>query len=561
MTELAVGRPAYAEFIKDYSWDKLLAHCDWPVDQKYNLAHELCDRWANDPATAENVAMRYEAKDGTKGSYTFKELRDLSNRFANVLVGLGVKKGDRIGGLLPKTPAVLVAILGIWKTGAIYVPLFTAFAVPAVAYRMRHSETSLIITDEVNLPKVQESLQTAEGLPDLKHTFVVAKEAAVLDAGLHNFWKEVNSASPEFKVAETTLDDLVVMQYTSGSTGQPKGAMIPHKLGLAVLAYFTFGIDLRKEDNFWSPADPGWAYGLFIAIPGPLLIGNPTLIIEAPFTPEGCWQVMERYAITNFAAAPTAYRALAAGGAELARKYELKLRVGSSAGEPLNPEVIDWFQRELNVPIYDHYGQTEVSMIVCNYHAFSNPIKPGSMGLPMPGFEVGLVDETGQEVPVGTPGQIAMNRKGYGYLFQGYWKDSEKTAANYLGDWHLTGDMARKDEDGYFWFEGRSDDLINTSGYRVGPFEIESALLEHPAVTEAAVISIPDPQRGEAIKAYVTLQPGQEGTPALVEALQQLVRERVGKHAFPRQVVFTDALPKTPSGKIQRFLLRKENQG
>jgi acetyl-CoA synthetase len=212
------------------------------------------------------------------------------------------------------------------------------------------------------------------------------------------------------------------------------------------------------------------------------------------------------------------------------------------------------------VPIYDHYGQTELSMLVCNYHAFSNPAKPGSMGLPMPGFEVALVDENGQEVPDNTPGQIAVNRNGPAYIFKGYWKDPAKTAANYAGDWHLSGDMARRDADGYYWFEGRSDDLINTSGYRVGPFEIESALLEHPAVAEAAVISIPDSQRGEAIKAYITLKPGQEGSEKLVEELQQIVRERVGKHAFPRQIEFTDNLPKTPSGKIQRYLLRQANQ-
>jgi acetyl-CoA synthetase len=212
----------------------------------------------------------------------------------------------------------------------------------------------------------------------------------------------------------------------------------------------------------------------------------------------------------------------------------------------------------LNVPVYDHYGQTELLMIVNNYHAFSNPIKPGSMGLPTPGFDVHIVNDEGQETADNEPGQIALNRNGFAYCFKGYWKEPQKTNANYLGEWHLTGDMARRDQDGYFWFEGRADDVINTSGYRVGPFEIESALLEHPDVTEAAVVSVPDPQRGEAIKAYVTLRTGVEGSPALVEALQNIVREKVGRHAFPRQIVFTDALPKTPSGKIQRFLLRKQ---
>jgi len=560
MTETVVSRPTYSEFAKNFSWEELIARCDWPAREKYNFAHEICDRWANDPAKADKLALRYEAKDGTPGSYSFAQLRDLSNRFANVLAGLGVKKGDRVSGLLPKNPAILPAILGVWKLGAVYVPLFTAFATPAVAYRLRQSEASVVITDETNLPKVRESQQSAEGLPELKQVFVVAEAAAKLEEGVINFWAAVNAASSEFKVVETSLDDLMEIQYTSGSTGQPKGAMATHKIGLGILPYVLYAMDLREEDVFWGGADPGWAYGLIICLLGPLMVGTAATLIEAPFNAELCWQVMERYGVTNFAYAPTAYRALAAAGPELAHRYQLKLRVASSAGEPLNPEVIEWFGRELNVPIYDHYGQTELMMIVNNYHAFNNPVKPGSMGLPTPGFEVGLVDEDGNEVAVNTPGQIAVKRDSFGYLFKGYWKDPIKTAANYLGKWHLSGDMARRDEDGYFWFEGRSDDLINTSGYRVGPFEIESALLEHPDVVEAAVISIPDPQRGEAIKAYVMLKPGLEGSPMLVEQLQQIVREKVGKHAFPRQIEFTETLTKTPSGKIQRFLLRQQSR-
>lgn len=558
MSQTVVNRPSYAEFVKDFSWDMLLKRTDWPALERYNLAHELCDRWANDPAKVNQLALRYETKDGQRGGYTYGELRDLSNRFANVLAGLGVQKGDRVGGLLPKVPAILPVLLGVWKLGAVYVPLFTAFAAPAVAYRLRHSEASVVVTDETQLPKIREARQSAEGLPNLKHLIVVTDETTQLEEGAVNFWAAVKAASPDFKTVETTLDDLMVIQYTSGSTGQPKGAMLPHKLGLNMFPYVLYAMDLREDDVFWGGADPGWAYGLLLCLPGPLMIGNTATLIEAPFTPELCWQVLERYGVTNFAYAPTAYRALVAAGAELCHKYNLKLRVASSAGEPLNPEVINWFQQELKVPVYDHYGQTELLMIVNNYHAFSNPVKPGSMGLPTPGFDVHIVNDQGQETADNEPGQIALNRTGFAYCFKGYWKEPEKTNANYLGQWHLTGDMARRDAGGYFWFEGRADDLINTSGYRVGPFEIESALLEHPDVIEAAVVSVPDPQRGEAIKAYVTLRSGVEGSPALVEALQNIVRQKVGKHAFPRQVVFTEALPKTPSGKIQRFLLRKQ---
>jgi acetyl-CoA synthetase len=555
------SRPAYRDFARDFSWDNLIGYCDWPAREKYNFAHELCDRWANDPAKADQPALRYETKDGKAGTYTYRELKEMSNRWANVLTSLGVQKGDRVGGLLPKVPAILPVVLGVWKVGAVYVPLFTAFAAPAVAYRLRHSDTSVIVTDESQLPKIVEGRQSVEGLGNLRHVVVVRPEgSAPPDDSTVDFWSACAKASPEFKVVETTLDDLLEIQYTSGSTGNPKGAMIPHKLGFALLPYVLYAMDLRPEDVFWGGADPGWAYGLIICLLGPLMIGNTATLIEPTFNPELCWQVMARYGVTNFAYAPTAYRALAAGGSELLAKYkaDIKLRVASSAGEPLNPEVIEWFSRELNVPVYDHYGQSELLMIVNNYHAFSDPVKFGSMGRPTPGFEVEIVDENGNPATNNSIGQIALNRHGFAYVFKGYWQDAEKTAASYLNQWHLTGDLARRDDDGYFWFEGRSDDLINTSGYRVGPFEIESALIEHPAVTEAAVIAVPDAQRGEVIRAYVTLMPGQSGSPELTEALQQIVREKVGKHAFPRQVEYVEALPKTPSGKIQRFLLRKE---
>jgi acetyl-CoA synthetase len=311
---------------------------------------------------------------------------------------------------------------------------------------------------------------------------------------------------------------------------------------------------------FWGGADPGWVHGLLGCLLGPLLLGHCALLIEAPFNAELCWQVMERYGVTNFVYVPAVYRALAAAGAAVAKQYTLQLQRASSAGEPLNPEAIHWFQEVLNVPVYDQYGQTELLILVGNYHAFDMPIKPGSMGLPMPGCRVSLVDEHGNEVGTNAIGQIAMDRTGFAYMFQGYWKEPQKSGENLRGTWHLTGDMARKDADGYFWFAGRADDLMNTSGYRIGPAEIESALLEHPDVVEAAAISVPDPQRGEVIKAYVVLQPGVQESEALAGALQQMVRERVGRHAVPRLVEFIDTLPKTPSGKIQRFLLRNANK-
>lgn len=560
MAEVKVSRPTYDEFVNDFSWERLLAHFDWPATEKFNLGHELCDRWANHPVKTDQVALKYESRDGTQRSYTYRQLRDLSNRFANLLTASGIGRGDRVGGLLPKTPALLPVLLGTWKVGAIYVPLFTAFAAPAVAYRLRDSEAKLVVTDEVNLPKIRESTSANEGLPDLEHVMVVADPAKVFEHGIRNFWAELDAASGDFNAAETTLDDLAVLQYTSGSTGNPKGAMIANRFALALLPYVRYAMDIREDDVFWGPADPGWGYGSIVCLPGPLLLGNTAILIDAPFTPEHCWQVLERYRVTNFSFAPTAYRALMAAGAQLAHTYALRLRVASSAGEPLNPEVIDWFRRELDLSIYDCYGQTELLMVICNYHAFAYSMKPGSMGRAMPGFGIGLIDEHGNEIPPGAVGQIAMRRTSPFYQFKGYWKDPAKTRALYLGDWHLTGDTARCDQEDYFWFEGRDDDLINTSSYRIGPFEIESALLEHRAVAESAVIGIPDPQRGQAIKAYIVLRIGESGSPQLAEELRQIVRERVGKHAYPRQIEFVQALPKTSSGKIQRFLLRAQHQ-
>jgi acetyl-CoA synthetase len=460
---------------------------------------------------------------------------------------------------LPKIPAIFPAILGIWKLGAIYVPLFTAFAAPAVAYRLRQGEVSVVVTDEANLPKIHQGQQSDEGLPLLKQVLVVTlDEGKMFERGEINFWAVVQAASPTSRVAEMTLDDVFVCQYTSGSTGQPKGAMQSNRFALDLLVYVRYAMDIRDDDVFWGPADPGWAYGLFACLTCPLLVGNAALLIEAPFTPELCRQVIERYGVTNLTYAPTAYRALAAAGVELAHKYRVKLRVTSSAGEPLSPGVIEWFRRELGVSICDCYGQTELGMMVCNYNALNQPIKPGSMGRPMTGLEVGLVDGTGLEVPSNRVGQIAMRKGSYGYGFKGYWKEPERTAALYTSEWHLSGDLARRDEEGYYWFEGRSDDLINSSGYRIGPFEIESALLEHPSVAEVAVIGVPDAERGEAIKAYIILKAGKRGSSELVEELQQLVRERIGNHAFPRAIEFVNALPKTESGKIQRYVLRAQ---
>lgn len=323
-----------------------------------------------------------------------------------------------------------------------------------------------------------------------------------------------------------------------------------------------WGLDLQEEDFFWNLADPGWAYGLYYGLIGPLLLGKGTLFYNAPFDPDAAYRILQKYRVTNFAAAPTAYRALRAAGASADTRRKLSLRVASSAGEPLNPELIAWAREHLGVPIHDHYGQTELGMVVNNHHAAGlvRPLRPGSMGHPMPGFRVVVASPAGEELGPGQEGQLAVDtRQSPLFWFRGYHADPERTAERFTGDgrYYLTGDAARMDADGYVFFSGRADDIILTAGYRVGPFEVESALMAHPAVAEAAAVGKPDELRGEVVKAYVVLKPGFTPSVELAAELSQFVKSSLSAHAYPREVEFVPELPKTPSGKIQRFLLRR----
>jgi acetyl-CoA synthetase len=332
--------------------------------------------------------------------------------------------------------------------------------------------------------------------------------------------------------------------------------MVPLKALLSIDVYMRYAIDLRAEDAYWNIADPGWAYGLYFAVIGPLLLGHATTLYDGAFTPESTYRVIEKYRISNLAGAPTAFRMLIAAGVEAAARVKGSLRVVSSAGETLNPEVIRWFREHLGSPINDHYGQTEIGMVVCNHHGLSHPIHPGSAGLPVPGFKVAVVDEQAREVPPGTPGILAVDRKRSSlFWFQGYWQQ-ETTC--WVDDYHLTGDTVRQNADGSISFIGRSDDIITSSAYRIGPYDVESALIEHPAVMEAAVVGKPDPERTEVVKAFVVLRSGYQPAPELAEELQQFVKTRLSAHAYPREIEFIEHLPKTPSGKLQRFILRQQ---
>ncbi len=523
-----------------------------------SAAHLLCDRHSEDP---EKVALFYEDAEGQTLQYTFAELRDLSSKMAGFLESIGIGKGDRVSALLPKTPELLITALAVWRLGAVYLPLFTAFGPDAVDYRVANSGTRVVVTNAVQRPKLSDTETCRSG--NMKVVTVTDEQGKGIEEGDYDFRNELERASPKEEPTQVTGDDLMIMLYTSGTTGNPKGVEVPLKALASFQAYMEFGIDLREDDIYWNMADPGWAYGLYYNVVGPLLMGKSILFFDAPFTAGDIFRVLSKYRVTNFASAPTAYRALKAAGEAVAGQYPVNLRVASSAGEPLNPEVIKWSEMTWGIPIHDHFGQTELGMVVNNHHRtdLQKPLKPGSMGRSMPGFRMVVLDDRGIEVEPENEGILAVDIDNSPlYWFRGYWMNKEKTRDKYAGDGRYcrAGDTVSMDGDGDFYFSGRSDDIILCAGYRIGPFEVESALLKHPAVSEAAVVGSPDELRGQTIHAFVATMPGTVADENLADELKAFVKKHLAAHQYPRVVEFVEELPKTPSGKIQRFLLRKK---
>ncbi|AQQ54102.1 AMP-binding protein [Planococcus lenghuensis] len=523
-----------------------------------SVAHLLCDR--HDP---NKRALVYENTAGDKRTYTYGELQKLSRKFASVLQNHGVEKGQRVAVLLPKGPELLISVLAIWRIGAVHVPLFTAFGPQAISYRAGNSGARVIITDGENREKLNgtEIEAKANDTGEFRIITVTSKMEEEAPAKDTHFWNALGQAAPIEENAEVTGEDLFILLYTSGTTGHPKGVEVPVKALASFEGYMRFGLDLRQDDIFWNIADPGWAYGLYYALVGPLLLGQTFIMYNAKFSVDEAYRVLKEYGVTNYAAAPTVYRSMRATGVPEGLKEELKVRVLSSAGEPLNPDVSTWAEAHLGVPVYDHYGQTEQGMVVNNHHhpALQRPVKAGSMGQSMPGFQVAIVDESGTELPPGEEGQLAIDTDNSPFFwFRGYYRDEERTRERFVAGsrYYLTGDAASRDEEDFIYFSGRSDDIISSAGYRIGPFEVESALMGHEAVAEAAVIGVPDEQRGEVVKAYVVLRSGFAASDELSNDLSQFVKRNLSAHEYPREIEFVDVLPKTPSGKIQRFQLR-----
>ena len=532
---------------------ELLAQYDNPQACAADL---LCDRHPGD-AIAFTVIDSAGAGNVTSVDLTYGHLREQSSRFAAALAGLGVEPGDRVATLMGKSADLIVAALGIWRRGAVYVPLFTAFAPPAIAYRLQSSGAKIVISDLDQLTK----LAPGEDMPaDAPWQVIAAGDTSDDRLKLSALIDAHTSDEPGAAAVTVGGDGLLVELFTSGTTGTPKGVPVPVRALASFHAYQEFGLDVRPEDVFWNAADPGWAYGLYYALLGPMASGTRSLLLHAGFSPALTWQVLREFGVTNFAAAPTVYRALRAGDAP---PEKITLRRASSAGEPLTPDVVGWSSDALGVAVRDHYGQTEHGMFIVNawHDSLRTDVPAGSMGRALPGWSCAVLQEDSDDVaPAGTLGRVSIDTSSSQLLwFNGYVNAPEKTASRYTGDgrWYLTGDSGAVDNDGFYFFSSRDDDVIIMAGYRIGPFDVESVLVMHDAVMEAAVVGKSDELRGEVLEAYVVLHDSAEPSPELEADLQQLVKRKFAAHAYPRKVHFIDALPKTPSGKVQRFVLRK----
>ena len=515
------------------------------------LASLLCD-W-REPTS---VAYRIIGQDLAVQTLTYDELRAESERFASALLQIGVRPGDRVATLMGKSREYLVTLMGIWRAGAVHVPLFTAFAPSAIAYRLRGSEARVVVCDSSQRSK----LLPGDDMPANPSWRVVTTGAA--DGQALSFHNMLAAAQPSFVPAVIGGDGPIIHIYTSGTTGRPKAVVVPARALAAFHAYAEFALDLKPDDVFWCAADPGWAYGLYFGVLASFTTGVPSILLQGGFSAESTFAVLRTQAVTNFAAAPTVYRSLRAATTTPPARFSL--RCASSAGEPLTPEVNQWADDALGVPVHDHYGQTEAGMLINNHHhrSLRRPLRSASMGHVMPGWKAVVLSEQ-DDAPAGVNelGRVAMDLTQSPLAwFNGYLDDPDKSAERFAGGgrWYLTGDLGRIDEEGYCYFSSRDDDVILMAGYRIGPFDVESVLLTHSTVAESAVIAVPDPIRGEVMEAFVVLRDDAVASESLGRELQHWVKTKYAAHAYPRAIHFTQVLPKTPSGKVQRYVLRQQ---
>jgi len=549
---------------RDFSWDRAGAELSGlPGGRGLNIAYEAVDRHVRAGA-GDREALRCVGRRGDVTSVTYRELAAQSNRFANLLCALGVGRGDRVFTLLGRVPELYVTVLGTLKNVSVLSPLFSAFGPEPIFERLRIGDARVLVTSEdLYLRKIA---GMRDRLPGLKHVLVVGDDPPI---GTVSFHDALTACGDTFDIPDTAPEDMALLHFTSGTTGTPKGAVHVHQ---AVVAHHTtarYALDLHDDDVFWCTADPGWVTGMSYGVIAPLVCGLTLVTDAGEFDARRWYRVLSEQRVTVWYTAPTALRMLMRHGAETASEYDLSaLRFIASVGEPLNPEVVTWGERALGLPVHDNWWQTETGAIMIGNFAAMD-IRPGSMGRPLPGVEAavlargpdGRAQVTDGEVRVieDGAGELAL-RPGWPSMFRGYLHDDARYATAFAGGWYLTGDVARRDADGYFWFVARADDVIKSAGHLIGPFEVESVLMEHPAVAEAGVIGKPDPVAGEVVKAFVALKPGYEPGDALRRELTAFGRRRLGAVA-PKEIAFDQDLPHTRSGKVMRRLLKARELG
>ena len=552
----------------------------WKVPKRFNMAQACCGQWAAQAATAKRQAIReHVAGHGLGRSWTFGQLQDQANRLSRVLRAQGVQRGDRVAIVMPQRFETAVAYMAVLQMGAVAMPLSMLFGPEALSFRINNSQTRVAVCDESTIEALRQSRLDC---PDLQTLIGVGQAAALADL---DYAQAVASQVASFKAVSTLAEDPAVLIYTSGTTGNPKGALIPHRALLGNLTGFVcsqnwFGFDPFKAERrsqavFWSPADWAWTGGLMDALLPSLYFGRPIVAFNGRFSPEAAFEILQSHGVTHTFLFPTALKAMMKAVPDVKARYSLKLQAMMSAGEAVGDAVFAYVLQQMGVTVNEMFGQTEINYVVGNCTRLW-PAKPGSMGKGYPGHHVAVIDDAGRICPAGTPGEVAVNRFDvHGHadpvFFLGYWNNDKATQAKYTGNWCRTGDMAVADEDGYLWYQGRTDDMFKAAGYRIGPGEIENCLVKHPAVVNAAVVPKPDKERGALVKAYVVMSPdclarrpsgaGQASfDDEVCRELQAHVKGLLAPYEYPKEIEFIDQLPMTTTGKVQRRVLRLQEE-
>ncbi len=554
----------YDQARRTFSWETARKELDGlPGEQGLNIAYEAVDRHAKGPRR-DHLAIRWLGKNGEVQDYTFGQLHELTNRFANVLEKLSVQKGDRIYVLAGRIPELYIAALGILKHRSVFCPLFSAFGPEPIRARLAIGGARVLVTTQSLYERKVKAIRSA--VPSLEHILLIGDDHQTTNIpNTQDYLRLMENAAGSYAIQPTAPEDVALLHFTSGTTGTPKGAVHVHG---AVVAHHITGklaLDFHENDIFWCTADPGWVTGTSYGIIAPLTNAITSIVDEGDFDADRWYGILESQKVTVWYSAPTAIRMLMKAGADIVRKYDLRsLRFLSSVGEPLNPEAVVWSKEAFGLPFHDNWWQTETGgIMIANFAAMD--IRPGSMGRPLPGIDAAIVekmeDDSVEEIlEPDVQGELAL-RPGWPSMFRAYWNEPERYQKCFAGGFYLTGDLAKRDKDGYFWFVGRKDDVIKSSGHLIGPFEVESALMEHKAVAESGVIGKPDPVALEVVKAFVVLRQGFEPSEALQRELLGFSRARLGAVVAPKEIEFVDSLPRTRSGKIMRRLLKARELG